>query len=112
MSHGNISVHGRDFQIGKNACGLVQCKWRLLLPKGQRTRLYFSEFLSEIAGVKCIHNMITITVLSDILTFYCNEIPPGNGEVRIKETEVEIDLVVAPTKWTANSGFILNFEAY
>ena len=98
----------RDFYDHKNH-KLVECEWKIILPNGQRTRLHFKDFSLD-SSQKCVHSMVSISVLGSVLTFYCSDIPPGHGEVRVKETSVTVNSVLAVTKWKRDSGFNIVFE--
>jgi len=111
-SIGSVSIFGKNLQNNLDTCDVIHCHWKIILPQGQSTKLWFSEFFPGKHNLKCIQSMVTITVMSEVLTFYCSDIPPGNGQVRVKENEVEIDAIVAPSLWSLNSGFTLNFEPW
>ena len=110
-SSGKIGLHGRDFHGVNHAHALVRCSWKIVVPENQKTKLYFTEF--NLRGpLRCIDSVVTVDVLGSVLTFYCSDIPPGYGEVRVRESSVEVHAMVALDRWTSDAGFTLRFEPY
>ena len=88
------------------------CNWKLHFPKGHRTRFYFTKFFDKDDELSCIHSMVTLSVKGEVLTLFCRDLPPGCGDVRVHETQVEVDAVISPKQWMDSSGFVLKYEPY